>query len=395
VAGFARQTRNIFLQPGCRQNLSFGSSKRVVQRISHAFYGKSVSFEHMKPKFIQLSAYFVLFYLFTDFNWQIGNYLNGHRMYIFLTTWKGIRAEIGHISAFILYNMISYGIFYYFLYQRQQKALAIILYIIPGIPLMILCRYILEEVIAYHLWGYHNYSETMRQPLRYFMDSIYFAVYYSGFGVVFFFIQFSAYSQKRQSELLVQSRNAELSFLRSQINPHFLFNSLNNVYTLVYQSSVKALPAIGKLSELLRYMLYEKEEFVPLEKEVQYLRNFIDLQLMRYDFEPAIRVEMDTSSDIHLKIAPLTLIPFVENAFKHGDLKDDTQPLHIRLLLNHDQLDLRVSNKISNFNKDQTGGIGLENVRKRLSLIYSGQHDLKINTTIDVFMVTLIIKLHE
>lgn len=349
----------------------------------------------MKPKFIQLSAYFILFYIFTGFNWQIGNYLNGHEMYVFLTTWKGIRAEIGHVIAFVLYNFISYGIFYYFLYQQQQKVLAIVLYIFPGIPLMILCRYLLEEVIAYHLWGYHNYSEAMRQPLRYFMDSIYFAVYYSGFGVVFFFIQFSAYAQKKQSELLVQSRNAELSFLRSQINPHFLFNSLNNVYTLVYQSSVNALPAIGKLSELLRYMLYEKEEYVLLEKEVQYLRNFIDLQLMRYDFEPAIRVEMDTTTGEHFKIAPLTLIPFVENAFKHGDLKDDTQPLYVRLSLKHDELNFKVSNKISNFNKDQTGGIGLENVRKRLSMIYTGQHDLKISSATDVFSVTLNIKLHE
>ena len=349
----------------------------------------------MKPKFIQLSAYFVLFYLFTDFNWQIGNYLNGHGIYVFLKTWKGIRAEIGHITAFVLYNFISYGTFYHFLYQRQQKVLAVILYIILGIPLMILCRYLLEEVIAYHLWGYHNYSETMRQPLRYFMDSIYFAVYYSGFGVVFFFIQFSAYAQKKQGELLVQSRNAELSFLRSQINPHFLFNSLNNVYTLVYQSSVKALPAIGKLSELLRYMLYEKEEFVPLEKEVQYLQNFIDLQLMRYDFEPAICIKMDISNGKHLKIAPLTLIPFVENAFKHGDLKDSNQPLSVRLTLKQDQLNFEVSNKISNFNKDRTGGIGLENVGKRLLLIYGGNHDLKIVYSDNVFAITLIIKLHE
>ncbi len=355
----------------------------------------SVSFGYMKPKVIQLVAYFVLFYLFTDFNWQIGNYLNGHKIYFFLTTWRGIQAEIGHISAFILYNIISYGIFYYFLYQQQHKALAITLYIIPGIPLMILCRYLLEEVIAYHLWGYHNYSENMRQPLRYFMDSIYFAVYYSGFGVVFFFIQFSTYAQKKQGELLIQSRNAELSFLRSQINPHFLFNSLNNVYTLVYQSSVKALPAIGKLSELLRYMLYEKEEYVALGKEVQYLQNFIDLQLMRYDFEPALHVEMDTSSGEQLKIAPLTLIPFVENAFKHGDLKDKTKPLYIRLTLNHDELNFEVKNKISNFNKDQTGGIGLENVGKRLSLIYSGQHSLKISSTNDLFSITLNLKLHE
>ncbi|MEO3402931.1 sensor histidine kinase [Mucilaginibacter sp. CAU 1740] len=342
-----------------------------------------------------MTIYFVLFYAFTDFNWQLGNYLGGNGLYVFWSNWRGVRSHLSTVLSFIIYNQISYQLFFQFFYRRQRRVLAVLLYLLAALPVMIGCRYLIQEVIAYHLWGSHNYSAAMRQPARYFMDNIYFAVYYSGFGVVFFFIQFSAYAQKCQSELLVQNRNAELSFLRSQINPHFLFNSLNNVYTLVYQASEKALPSIGKLSELLRYMLYEKEEFVPLLKELQYLRNFIDLQLMRYDFEPAIKVELDASGDQALKIAPLTLIPFVENAFKHGDLRDPNHPLLIRLYFIDNEMNFLVMNKVSSTNKDQTGGIGLENVSKRLSLIYGGAHHLNIDDDGRLFSVKLTLSLHE
>jgi len=142
-------------------------------------------------------------------------------------------------------------------------------------------------------------------------------------------------------------------------------------------------------------MLYEKAETVPLDKEVQYLLNYIDLQLMRYNFSPAKEVDIYVPTDNELVIAPLTLIPFVENAFKHGDLKDAAQPLKIGLFVDEGRLTFIVSNKKSNFNKDETGGIGLDNVKKRLSLIYGDNHQLDIQQTADLFTVILKITLHE
>jgi two-component system, LytTR family, sensor kinase len=347
----------------------------------------------MKPRLLLLGIAFILFYLFTDLNWQIGRYLGGNRMYSFLQTRHGIFSETSSLLSFLLDSMLGYLILLEFFARRQMRTLAILIYFLIGVPLMIGTRYLVQEVIFYHISGYHNYSNAMRVPTRYFMDNIYFSIYYSAFGIVFFFIQFSAYNQQRQRELLLQNRSAELSFLRSQINPHFLFNSLNNIYTLVYQQSAKALPSISQLSELMRYMLYEKADLVPLDKEVQYLKHLIDLQLMRYDFEPACQITLN--SNANTMIAPLTLVPFVENAFKHGDLQDEQHPLLIELSTEDHLLRFKVENKISHLLRDDTGGIGLGNVKKRLALIYGDKHSLEINQTDQIFSVLLTVQLHD
>ncbi|MEE1945699.1 histidine kinase [Pedobacter sp. KR3-3] len=349
----------------------------------------------MKYKWLWLCLGFFLFYNFQEITWAIGNYITNKTPILEFIFGRRFISYPFYFFTWLCCTLISYSTFYVFFYQRHKKVLAIAFYICIAIPLMICIRYFLQEVVYFSITGKHNYSADMRAPIRYFIDNIYFTIYYSLFGIVFFFIQLSTYNQKKQHELLLQNRQSELSFLRSQINPHFLFNSLNNVYTLVYQGSDKALGSISKLSELLRYMLYEKEEWVPLLKEVQYLRNFIDLQLMRYDFKPAYQVKINIPADCTLKIAPLTLIPFVENAFKHGDLRDTAMPLQIELELAGQALNFKVSNKKGNFNKDETGGIGLENVKKRLDLIYASHQTLHIADSPTQYTIVLQMKLHE
>lgn len=349
----------------------------------------------MKYRWLWLCLGFFLFYNFQEITWAIGNYVgSGTPILKFIFEGRAISYPI-YFTTWLVCTTVAYTVFYFFFYQKQQKVLAVMVFLGLAIPLMICFRYLIQEVVYFELTGKHNYSAKMRQPLRYFLDNIFFTIYYSAFGIVFFFIQLSAYNQQKQHELLLQNRQSELSFLRSQINPHFLFNSLNNVYTLVYQGSDKALDSISKLSELLRYMLYEKEEWVPLLKEVQYLRNFIDLQLMRYDFKPAYQVKINVPFNCAFKIAPLTLIPFVENAFKHGDLKDTAMPLQIELELSGQTLNFKVSNKKGNFNKDETGGIGLENVKKRLELIYANHQTLHIVDSDTQYTIALQMKLHE
>ncbi|WP_199138319.1 sensor histidine kinase [Pedobacter sp. ASV12] len=349
----------------------------------------------MKFKWLWLFLGFFLFYNFQEIAWAIGNYVgSGMPIFKFIFGARAISYPF-YFLTWLACTTFAYAVFFFFFYQKQQKVRAVIVFLAVAIPLMICFRYLMQEVIYFELTGKHNYSANMRTPIRYFLDNIFFTIYYSAFGIVFFFIQFSAYNQKKQGELLLQNRQAELSFLRSQINPHFLFNSLNNVYTLVYQGSDKALDSISKLSELLRYMLYEKEEWVPLLKEVQYLRNFIDLQLMRYDFKPAYELKINVPFNCAFKIAPLTLIPFVENAFKHGDLKDVAMPLQIELELVDQMLNLKVSNKKGNFNKDETGGIGLANVKKRLELTYANHQTLHIADSDTQYTIALQMKLHE
>jgi two-component system LytT family sensor kinase len=352
----------------------------------------------MKPRLLLLSLSVIGFYLFTDFKSQLGDYFSSHNLhfgYVGFDSKPRIVNAVSSLFTFVLGAIISYTNFFLLFYKIRQKVLAVVMFLIVVIPLSILFRYCIQEVLVYQIWGIHNYSTRMLHMQLYFMDNTYYFTYYCTFGMIFFFLQLSAYHQKMQNELLLQNRNAELSFLRSQINPHFLFNSLNNVYTLVYQSSPNALPSISKLSELLRYMLYEKAEVISLDKEVQYLFNYIDLQLMRYNFKVAKQINIHIPPNSGLLIAPLTLIPFVENAFKHGDLKEALQPLMIDLSVDDNQLNLRVVNKKSNFNKDETGGIGLDNVKKRLKLIYENKHRLTIEETAHLFTVNLCITLHD
>jgi len=348
----------------------------------------------MKPRGLLLCVCFITFYLFTQVAWQTGQYLSDGRFFSHLTSMRAYIVEISNLGTFLLYSILAYFTFYILYYRHQHKTGAILLYIFVAVPVMICLRYIIEEIIVYHLIGRHNYSDSMRQPLRYFIDNIYFANYYSACGIVFFFVQLSGYNQQKQQALLIQSRNAELSFLRSQINPHFLFNSLNNIYALVYKQSGNALTVISKLSDLLRYMLYEKEELVPLEKEIQYLQSLVDMQLIRYDFPAFTSIDIQVPEHCSFLISPFTLITFVENAFKHGDLRDAEYPLTIRLLVKGNHLYFFVSNRTGSFTKDQTGGIGLDNVRKRLELVYGSDHYLQVTNEKNIFTVNLTIQLH-
>lgn len=348
----------------------------------------------MKFKLFWLSLGFFIFYNFQEISWSIGNHLNNGKPIFYFIQGKAALYYPFNFLVWLSCSIISYSLFYIIFYRYKQKALAILALVIIGIPLMVCCRYFIEEVILFAIRGRHNYRADMLTPIRYFIDNVYFTLYYSTFGIVFFFIQLNNFQQKMQNELIIRNRQAELSFLRSQINPHFLFNSLNNVYTLVYQGSENALSSISKLSELLRYMLYEEEEKVLLIKEVRYLEHYIDLQLMRYDFKPAYQINIKVPADRTLRIAPLTLIPFVENAFKHGNLRDNNIPLIINLILKEREMTFTVINKKSNFNKDHTGGIGSENVKKRLELIYGDHHHLHIVDTDDVYEVKLIINLN-
>src|ERR1700744_3168662 len=185
-------------------------------------------------------------------------------------------------------------------------------------------------------------------------------------------------NERIQRDLENQRLTAELSFLKSQINPHFLFNSLNSIYSLAYQRSETTPEAILKLSEIMRYMLYEcNDNKVALSKELQYLQNYIDLQKIRFgkksyiDFKVNGRVE-------HQQIVPLLLIAFIENAFKHGIANDPLMPISLLVDVDAEHLHFYIRNKKHNTNRHVIGGIGLNNVKRRLDLLYPGKYNLDI-----------------
>jgi LytS/YehU family sensor histidine kinase len=203
-------------------------------------------------------------------------------------------------------------------------------------------------------------------------------------------------NEKRLRENDAERMNAELHFLKSQVNPHFLFNTLNSIYSLAYKRSETTHHAIAKLSNILRYMLYETDvKTVSLENEYQYLKDYIDLQKLRlYD---NTRISFETEGNLSsIRIAPMLLVPFVENAFKHG--VDNTSDCYIRIRMevnNHDLLFIvenSVPDKIVS-GKDVSSGIGLQNVKRRLKLLYPDNHLLLIDETDNTYSIKLNIRL--
>lgn len=201
--------------------------------------------------------------------------------------------------------------------------------------------------------------------------------------------------QRRMAETAKEKAEAELNFLKSQINPHFVFNSLNSVYFLINKDNPEARNALHKFSEMLRYQLYEMSGGkVPVEKEVRYLKDYMDLQQLRKDEKYSVDFHCDASVK-GFSIEPLLLIPLVENAFKHISHHNDK--------LNFVQVNMNRENghfsfTIQNSKEYQPateghGGIGLQNVKRRLELLYPGRHNLDIKETADRFTVNLNIQL--
>lgn len=198
-------------------------------------------------------------------------------------------------------------------------------------------------------------------------------------------------TEKLKAELLAQTKSSEIALLRSQINPHFLFNTLNNIYSLVYQKSDKAPSAVMKLSEIMRYMLYETNaEKVALNKELNYILSFIELQELRINNSDYVKYELKGNSD-NRRISPMILIPFIENAFKHGSKKAASPGITININLESDVFIFDISNYIKKNDEtmDKDGGIGLHNLQRRLELIYPGKHKLEIKNDGEIYSVHL------
>jgi len=198
--------------------------------------------------------------------------------------------------------------------------------------------------------------------------------------------------QQRMTEVAKEKAETELSFLKSQINPHFLFNSLNSVYFLIHKENREAREALHKFSEMLRYQLYEMNgDKIPVEREITYLKDYVALQQLRKDEK--FSVQFNCPADMKgFLIEPLLLIPFVENAFKHiSHNSDNSNFVNIGLDCTHGTLLLTIDNsKGPGINQTKkNGGIGLVNVKRRLELLYPGKHELKIEESDNTFSVKL------
>jgi LytS/YehU family sensor histidine kinase len=221
----------------------------------------------------------------------------------------------------------------------------------------------------------------------------------AGFSTIFYIMREWARQLQEKQELDTRNIQTELNFLKSQINPHFLFNTLNSLYALTLKKSDDAPEIVIKLSEMMRYMLYEcNEKKVPLRKEVDYIRNYLDLERLRHK-KTAIRLEVEGETS-DLMIAPLIFIAFVENCFKHGISHHLSQSyVSIHIMIENQEVNFFVeNNKAEKLPMREaarkSGGIGIANVKRRLELMYpEGNYSLEVHDKANTYSVNLWIKL--
>lgn len=203
--------------------------------------------------------------------------------------------------------------------------------------------------------------------------------------------------QKRMAEVAKEKAEAELNFLKAQINPHFLFNSLNAVYFLIDKKNIQAREALHKFSEMLRYQLYEcGDNRIPIEKEIGFLKDYVDLQQLRVNENTSI--EFSCGKEVQqFSIEPLLLIPFVENSFKHlSHFSNKQNEVQINLSRQNGSMHFSVYNTTEEKKEAQkSGGIGLVNVQKRLELLYPGKHKLEVKERDGWFGVELNLSLRQ
>jgi hypothetical protein len=340
----------------------------------------------MRKDLLRIFLIFLAFEVLRQIGNNIPALIRDQPVFTDLTHRNGILLTLSGLIVFLLYPFTAYVILNK--YFKRSKRTTILLWLV-GITAIITLRYSIEEWLYPTFFLFSNYTPST-PLLYYYFDNLYFACLYSAFGIVYFLVQKDRQNQLKEAQLQLVNQQTELSFLRSQVNPHFLFNSLNNIYSLVYHQSEQSLAAIAKLSDLLRYMLYDTNEKVPLQKELDYINKYIELQQMRFESTAPIHVTISGNTD-RASIPPLLLIPFVENAFKHGDMKNP-QAIAIRLSVDDAAIHFNISNPIGHHQKDASGGIGLENVQRRLELLYPRRHTLQVSQTAAIFDVQLEIR---
>ncbi|MFC1225011.1 sensor histidine kinase [Pedobacter sp. BG31] len=291
-------------------------------------------------------------------------------------------------------QLIEFYICYLWIYPKylkKNKLPQLIGGILFTIAVFISLRYLIEEILYRKWFGFHNYGDGVT-AWNYISDNIYWSLAFIVVPAAVYGIEQSFKSEQVNRKLKEEVVKAELSFLKSQINPHFLYNTLNYVYSLAIPVSDQLANAVLRLSDLMRYTLNDSPDGkVGLDKEVEYLESYVALFRMR--FEPNFYVDFIADGIADQKIASLILIPFVENAFKHGVVNDAAQPVRIRLKVQQKRLSFEVSNKISHAQKDLSSGVGMVNIHRRLDLIYPDKHELLISNNGNTYKSTLILNL--
>jgi len=220
----------------------------------------------------------------------------------------------------------------------------------------------------------------------------------SWYAIVLYFGYDWFNKQKQTKELEKQNLQSELSLLKNQINPHFLFNTLNNIDSLIKKNPDYASESIVELSDIMRYMIYETNvNKVPLQKELDYIDNYLNLQKLQYFNNELVEYTI-TGSPENKEVAPMLFIPFIENAFKHCTNKEAKHAIRFSFSLESGKIcfeAINIANKTQSISKDKSSGIGLDTVKRRLEILYPNKYSLQIQEKNDLFCALLMIKIND
>lgn len=304
------------------------------------------------------------------------------------------KEDSGGFLMYLINDFIYVAFFYFnalflipsFIYKRKYNQYSLII-VICFAALLLLTWFIFFPVMARPRFNIRGHL----------LFNFFFFLFFLAGSTAYRMIRDRTRADRVAREKENENLKTELSLLRSQASPHFMFNVLNNMVALARKKSDLLEPSLLKFSSLMRYMLYETDEDkVPLEKETEYLQSYIDLQQLRFGKNVAIEVDMQ-NSDGNYEIEPMLLIPFVENAFKHGTGMIEEAHIGISLKTEKGVLAFVVRNKYNPASieiKDKTSGIGLTNVKRRLNLLYGHKQDLQITEKDNWFTVSLNLNLH-
>lgn len=304
---------------------------------------------------------------------------------------EALRQAVWHTGSFSVANMVTFYAGYLLVYPRLLRVgrLPLLLLGLAGLALLFAgVRAGLEEGLYPLLLGFHNYTPDTSVG-HYLSNNAYYALPALVWSAALWAGEEALRRERLQQVLLGEKRVAEVAFLKMQLNPHFLHNTLNMLYGLAYGVDKTLAKAQLQLSELMHYMLRETPDGqVTLLAELEYIHNFLDLYRLRYPdlFYAELTVTGDPAG---YRLAPLLLIPFVENACKHGVLDDPATPVRLHLRLTPGLVEFTAENTCHQYQADQTPGLGLANLRRRLELLYTGQYELRAERVASQFRAYL------
>lgn len=303
---------------------------------------------------------------------------------------------------FLAYSLMYFLIPKFLLKQRYRETViwTIILFLLTALLSTLLGRFVIDPLRASivgeeYIWAVRPYNVSIHLSL---LAGLRGAITIGGIAAAIKLMKYWYMKEQRNLQLQKQNVEAQLQLLKAQVHPHFLFNTLNNIYSYTQNTSPVASRLVTGLSDMLRFILYEcNQPLVPLSKELKMIQDYVNLEKVRYGNKLDLHLDFPENSN-NLSIAPLLLLPFVENSFKHGASHMLEQPwISMHVTIDGQQMQMKLINGKNPEAKQENArlGIGIQNVKKRLELIYPNKHELSITHDQDVFIVSLKLELEQ